>query len=149
MLYTGDFISEIGPGLATTDLKIKNAPEEVYRFLRATLKGYLVMYQNQEEALKFYMELQALNDLNAGREAWQARLQRTSESARTGIATEQAISDTIDQVKRSLDIGGAPLSTKELRPEAVYDFSFARRAIDELRAEKWDPKRYRYTKSNR
>jgi ABC-type nitrate/sulfonate/bicarbonate transport system substrate-binding protein len=146
LVYTGDLISELGPSLATTQAKLKNAPEEVYGMVKATLKGYLIMYENPEEGLKFFMQVQSLNDVASARDAWQARLKRTSEASRAGMASDEAMADTLQQVKRQLEIGGAPLQAKELRSDTVYDFTIARRALAELKAENWDPKKYRYVK---
>src|ERR1051325_1510947 len=80
LLYMGDLLSEVGPSLATTQAKLKSSPQEVYRVIKASLKGYLFMYRNPDEALKFFMEVQGISDPAAGRDGWQARLRRTSES---------------------------------------------------------------------
>jgi ABC-type nitrate/sulfonate/bicarbonate transport system substrate-binding protein len=146
LLYSGDVISEIGPSLATTQAKIKAAPDEVYNMVKATLKGYFIMYENSDEGLKFFMQAQKLNDVASARDSWQARLKRTSEASRTGMASEEAIADTLQQIKGQLETGGAPLQGKDVRSESVYDFGFAKRALAELRAEKWDSKKYRYVK---
>ena len=41
-------------------------------------------------------------------------------------------------------LAGRPLKI-EGRAEDVYDFSFAKRAHEEIKAEGWDAKKYRYT----
>jgi ABC-type nitrate/sulfonate/bicarbonate transport system substrate-binding protein len=140
----GDLLSEVGPSLATTQAKLKNSPQEVYRIIRASLKGYLFMYRNPDEALKFFMEGQGITDVAAGKDGWQARLRRTSESSRTGMASEEALNDTLQVVKRQLEMSGAGLGATELRSDSVFDFTLVKRAIDELKAENWDPKKYRY-----
>ena len=146
LIYSGDLISEIGPSLATTQAKIKNASDEVYGMVKATLKGYLVMYENPDEALKFFMQAQKLDDVASAKDSWQARLQRTSDASRAGMASNEAIADTLQQIRSQLETGGAPLQGKDVRPESVYDFGFAKRALAELKAEKWDPKKFRYIK---
>jgi hypothetical protein len=50
-------------------------------------------------------------------------------------------------MKHQLKLSGAALKVKgPLTPEKVYDFSFVRRANKELKAEGWDPRKYRYIK---
>jgi ABC-type nitrate/sulfonate/bicarbonate transport system substrate-binding protein len=143
--FSGDFISEVSPNLATTYTKIKSSPDEVYRVVRATLKGMLFMYQNAEESVKFSMEVQGIQDPVIGKDSWQARLKRSSEAARTGRASDEAMAATIETVQRQLELGGAPLKSKTLlKPEDFEDFSFAKRAYDELNKEGWNSTKYRY-----
>jgi NitT/TauT family transport system substrate-binding protein len=143
--YSGDFISEVGPNLATTHAKIKSSPDEVYRVVKATLKGMLFMYQNPEESVKFSMEVQGMQDPTLGKDSWSARLKRSSETARLGRTTDDAMAATIETVQRQLELGGAPLKPKTiLKPDDFQDFSFARRAYDELKSEGWNSAKYRY-----
>jgi ABC-type nitrate/sulfonate/bicarbonate transport system substrate-binding protein len=144
--YSGDFISEVGPNLATTQAKIENSPDEVYRVVKATLKGMLFMYQNAEESVKFSMEVQGLQDPVVGKDSWSARLKRSSEAARVGRASDEAVAATMATVQRQLELGGAPLKSKTaLKPGDVQDFSFAKRAYDEIQNEGWNSAKYRYS----
>jgi ABC-type nitrate/sulfonate/bicarbonate transport system substrate-binding protein len=146
LAYSGDFISEVGPNLATTHTKIKNSPEEVYRVVKATLKGMLFMYQNAEEAVKFSMEVQGMQDPVVGKDSWSARLRRSSEAARVGRASDEAMATTMETVQRQLELGGAPLKSRTtLKPEDFQDFSFAKRAYDEIKNEGWNSAKYRYS----
>lgn len=144
--YTGDFVSEVGPSLAASTTKIKGSPEEVYRLVKATLKGLLFMYHNPEETLKFFMDVQGVRDLSLARDALEARLKRSSETAKLGIATEEALTTTIEHVQKQLQLGSAALGGKTKTADQVADFSFAKRAYEELKAEAWDAKKYRYKK---
>jgi len=146
LAYSGDFISEVSPNLATTDAKIKNSPDEVYRVVKATLKGMLFMYRNAQESAKFSMEVQGIQDAALGKDSWQARLKRSSELARIGRTTDESMAATIEQVERQLQLGGAPLKAKAtFKPNDFQDFSFAQRAYDDLRNEGWDVTKYRYS----
>jgi hypothetical protein len=53
------------------------------------------------------------------------------------------MTESIKAWKEQIKMGGRPLKT-EGRPEDVYDFSFAKRALDEIKAEGWDAKKYHY-----
>jgi len=147
LAYTGDYVSVAGPSLVTTQKKIKTSPDRIYKAVKATLKGYQVMYQNPKAALKFFMEVQRLKDVDFARDAYNARLVRSTDDARDGTASEKTMKGTIEQMKHQLKLSGAPLKVKgPLTPEKVYDFSFVRRANKELKAEGWDPRKYRYIK---
>ena len=147
LAYSGDFSSALSFSLVTTDQRIQASPGEVYKMVKATLKGLIFMYGNPEETLKFYMEDLRLSDLNTARDLLEDRLKRSSEIARTGIASEENLVSNVERVKEQLQFGGAKLETKgELGLKDVYDFSFVKKAYDELRAKHWNPKKYRYSR---
>lgn len=147
LAYSGDHISGLSPALCTTDARIKESPEEVHRVVRATLKGQLFWYRNPE-TIKFLMEALALSDETEVRDIWEERTRRASEIAQIGRATEEAMLTNIERVREQLKLGGAPLKGKDVTVEQVYDFSFVKRAYDELVAQKWDAMKYRYVKKS-
>ena len=67
LAYSGDYISSLSANLCTSDARIKELPEEVYRVTKATLKGQLFWYRNPE-TVKFLMEALAISDEAAARE---------------------------------------------------------------------------------
>jgi ABC-type nitrate/sulfonate/bicarbonate transport system substrate-binding protein len=145
LAFSGDFVQEVGPSLVTSLTKIKTAPEDVYGVVKATLKGILIMYQNPQESMKYFMEVQAIQDVEFASAAWQARLNRASDAARAGTATREAMLSTIEQFEGQLKTAKAELGGKgSLTPELAFDFSFADRAYRELKSEGWDAKRYTY-----
>jgi ABC-type nitrate/sulfonate/bicarbonate transport system substrate-binding protein len=148
LAYSGDHISSLSAGLCTTDARIKELPDEVYRVVKATLKGQLFWYRNSE-TIKFLMEALALSDEAEARDIWEERTRRASEIAQIGRATEEAMLTNIERVKEQLRLAGALPKTKAaVTPDQVYDFSFVKRANDELMARKWDPMQYRYVRKN-
>jgi ABC-type nitrate/sulfonate/bicarbonate transport system substrate-binding protein len=147
LAYSGDFSSALAFSLVTTDKRIQASPGEVYKMVKATLKGLIFMYGNPEETLKFYMEDLRLSDINSARDLLQDRLKRSSEIARTGIASEENLIANVERVKEQIQFRGAKLQTKrELGLKDVYDLSFVKKAYEELRAEQWNPQKYRYLK---
>jgi ABC-type nitrate/sulfonate/bicarbonate transport system substrate-binding protein len=147
LAYSGDFISSLSPGLGTTDARIKELPDEVYRVVRATLKGQLFWYRNPE-TIKFLMEALALSDEAEVKEIWEERVRRASEIAQAGRATEEAMATNLERVKEQMRTAGAQAKGKDITVDQAYDFSFVKRAHDELAAQKWDPLKYRYVKRN-
>ena len=67
LAYSGDYVSALSANLESTDDKIQNAPDEVYRVVKATLKGQLFFHRNANEATKFVMEVLRLTESQRGR----------------------------------------------------------------------------------
>ena len=147
LAYSGDYVSALSANLESTDDKIQNVPDEVYRVVKATLKGQLFFHRNANEAIKFVMEVLRLSDANAAGQFWTERTRQASELAKIGIASDEALATNIDRVTQQMKMVGATGRIKEkLTLDQVYDFSFVKKAYEELRAGKWDPLRYEYAK---
>ena len=147
LAYSGDYVSSLSANLESTDDKIQNAPNEVYRVVKATLKGQLFFHRNANEATKFVMEVLRLTHVNEAAEFWSERTKQASELAKIGRASDEALATNIDRVREQMKMVGASGRIKEkLALDQVYDFSFVKKAYDEIRASKWDPMRYEYAK---
>jgi ABC-type nitrate/sulfonate/bicarbonate transport system substrate-binding protein len=147
LAYSGDYVSALSANLEASDDKIQSQPDEVYRAVRATLKGHIFYHRNANESTKFVMEALRLNDFNEAKEVWRQRDQEVSEVARTGRATEEVMQVNIDRVRDQMRAVGAASRTKgPVTLDQVYDFSFVKKAYEEIRASKFDPMRYEYAK---
>jgi ABC-type nitrate/sulfonate/bicarbonate transport system substrate-binding protein len=144
LAYTGDFVSDVQLMVAAPTDKIKRSPEEVYKFIKATLKARKFQFENEPEAYKFYLELERLSDNNFAKEGWEARLKGSSPEARLAMLSNTGMLESIVTWKEQMALAGRPLKI-EGRTEDVYDFSFAKRAHEEIKAEGWDAKKYKYT----
>jgi glyoxylase-like metal-dependent hydrolase (beta-lactamase superfamily II) len=61
--------------------------------------------------------------------------------------SDEALATNIDRMRDQMKMVGASGRIKEkLAVEQVYDFSFVKKAYEEIRASKWDPMRYEYVK---
>jgi NitT/TauT family transport system substrate-binding protein len=143
LVYTGDFVTDVQLMIAAPLEKIQKSPEEVYKFVKATLKARRFQFENVSEAYKFYLELERLKDDKFAKEGWEARLGSSSQAARLGMLSQQGMIESIKAWKEQMSLGGRPIKG-EGRPEDVYDFSSAKKALEEIKAEGWDPKKYRY-----
>lgn len=147
LAYSGDHVSSLSANLETTDDKIQNAPNEVYRVVKATLKGQLFFHRNPNEATKFIMEVLRLTNVTEAKEFWAERTKQASELAKVGRASDEALATNIDRVREQLKMVGASSRIKDqLALDQVYDLSFVKKAYEEIRASKWDPMRYEYVK---
>ena len=145
LAYSGDYVSALSANLEATDDKIQNSPDEVYRVVKATLKGQLFYHRNPNEAAKFIAEVLRIADFNEAKEIWRERDKQASEIAKTGRATEEVMVTNIERVREQMRAVGAASRIKgPVSLDQVYDFSFVKKAYEEIRASKWDPMRYEY-----
>lgn len=147
LAYSGDYVSSLSANLETNDDKIQSAPDEIQRVVRATLKGQMFFYRNANETIKFVMEILRLSDLNEAREIYRQREKEASDLAKIGQASEESMTVNIERVREQMRAMGAPTRVKgAVSLDHVYDFSFVKKAYEEIRASKWDPMRYEYSK---
>jgi ABC-type nitrate/sulfonate/bicarbonate transport system substrate-binding protein len=147
LLYSGDYVSSLSANLETSDDKIQTSPDEVYRVVKATLKGQMFYHRNPNEAAKFIMEVLRINDLNEAKEIWRERDKQTSDIAKIGRASEEVMVTNIERVREQMRAVGATSRVKgPVTLDQVYDFTFVKKAYEEIRASKWDPMRYEYSK---
>ena len=146
LAYTGDFTSDIQVTAATATKKIQTSPNEVYRFVKATLKAQLFFFENpNDEAFKFYVDVNKLRDPIQARDVYNARLKRSSQLVRIGRVSDETVVQTIERVREQLKMAGTPLKTERSIPiDELVDFSFAKRAYEEIKTEGWDKKKYLY-----
>jgi ABC-type nitrate/sulfonate/bicarbonate transport system substrate-binding protein len=147
LAYSGDYVSSLSANLETSDERIQSAPDEVHRVVRATLKGQLFYHRHPNEAAKFIMEVLRITDFNEAKEIWLDRDKQASDLAKIGRASEEVMTINVDRVREQMRAVGATSRIKgPLTLDQVYDFSFVKKAYDEIRAGKWDPMRYEYSK---
>ena len=107
LLYSGDYVSSLSANLETSDDKIQTSPDEVYRVVKATLKGQMFYHRNPNEAAKFIMEVLRINDLNEAKEIWRERDKQASDIAKIGRASEEVMVTNIERVREQMRAVGA------------------------------------------
>jgi NitT/TauT family transport system substrate-binding protein len=147
LAYSGDFVSALSANLEAADDKIQNSPDEVYKVVKATLKGQLFYHRHPNEAAKFIMEVLRIADFNEAKEIWRERDKQASDIAKTGRATEEVMMTNIERVREQMRAVGATSRVRgPVTLDQVYDFSFVKKAYEEIRTSQWDPMRYEYAK---
>jgi hypothetical protein len=93
------------------------------------------------------MEVLRISNFNDAKEIWQERDKQASELAKIGQASDEVMMVNIERVREQMRAVGATNKTKgPVSLEQVYDFSFVKKAYEEIRTSKWDPMRYEYAK---
>jgi ABC-type nitrate/sulfonate/bicarbonate transport system substrate-binding protein len=129
ILYLGKEVKNSWGTVATNDQFIKEKPKLMHGFMRALLKALRLVKQNREVAMDTMMKFSELNrDLAA----------RTYDGmigtfTTNGVVDEETQKNDLDIVREVLKV------TKEVPIERAYDFSFAKKADNELTQAGWKP----------
>jgi ABC-type nitrate/sulfonate/bicarbonate transport system substrate-binding protein len=132
LAYTGDFVRSLGMGVMITEERLKEKPDEVHRFIRATMKGLWYYRARKKESVAMQMEYLKITDPKVGENSYDFYLKGFTEY---GVLDEQIMRDTIEYGKRIFKIP----PEKEIKPSDVFNTTVVTRVRDELVAAKWKP----------
>ncbi len=126
----GEYVNTIQGGLATSDEKIKQQPGKIARFMRASLKGVSFYLTKRDAAIKYSMEILKLKDRDMASAIYDEEVRLT---VRDGVSDAKILQPMIDEMK------AATKTQRDMKFADVFDFSFARKANEELKASGWKP----------
>lgn len=119
--YSGDYMPTYpSGGIGVTDDTIKNKPNELYAFVKASVRGLQFARQNRAEGKKILTDYFAINDQALADQFFELYLARLPVN---GSADEAWMKGAIEFTQKSL--GDA---AKEATPSQVFDFSFVNKA---------------------
>jgi len=126
----GEYVNTIQGGLATSEDKIKQQPAKIAKIMRAALKGAAFYLAKRDAAIKYSMEILKLKDRDMAAAIYdeEAKLM-----VRNGISDAKILQPMIDEMK------AATKTQRDMKLTDVFDFSFARKANEELKASGWKP----------
>jgi ABC-type nitrate/sulfonate/bicarbonate transport system substrate-binding protein len=125
-----DYANLIEGGLATSNDKIKQNPEKIFRFIRASLKGINFFVSKREPAIKYMTEALRLKD----RELINAIYDIQSKLVlRDGFTDDKVLQAMIDSMKSTTKV------QREIKVSDVFDLSFVKKAHEELKNSGWKP----------
>jgi ABC-type nitrate/sulfonate/bicarbonate transport system substrate-binding protein len=120
--YTGDYMPTYpSGGIGVTDEKIKSSPNDVFAFVKGSVRGLQFARQNRVEAMKILSDYFNIKDQALSAQFFELYLSRLPVN---GSAEEAWMKGAIDFTQKSL--GG---SGKEIPMSQVFDFSFVNRAV--------------------
>jgi NitT/TauT family transport system substrate-binding protein len=126
----GEYVNTIQGGLATSDEKIKQQPGKIARFMRASLKGVTFYLTKRDAAIKYSMEILKLKDRDMASAIYDEEVRLT---VRDGVSDAKILQPMIDEMK------AATKTQRDMKFADVFDFTFARKANEELKASGWKP----------
>lgn len=119
--FSGDYMPTYpSGGIGVTDEKIKKEPQDVYAFVKGSVRGLQYARQNRADARKIIVDYFKITDAAIADQMLELYLNRLPA---TGGADEAWMKGAIEFTQKSL--GDA---AKEATPAQVFDFSFVNRA---------------------
>jgi NitT/TauT family transport system substrate-binding protein len=129
ILYLGKEVKNSWGTVATNDQFIRTKPKQMHGFMRALLKALRLVKHNREVAIDTMVKFSELNRELAAR-TYDGMIGTFTTN---GVVDEETQKNDLDIVREVLHV------TKEVPTERAYDFSFAKKADEELMKAGWRP----------
>jgi len=125
-----EYANLIEGGLATTHDKIKQNPEKIFRFIRATLKGLNYYATKRESSIKYMMDGLRMKDRELVSLIYDIQAPLV---LRQGYSDDKLLQSMIDDMKRTTKV------QREIKVSDIFDLSFVKKANEELKSSGWKP----------
>jgi ABC-type nitrate/sulfonate/bicarbonate transport system substrate-binding protein len=125
-----DYANLIEGGLSTSNDRIKQSPDKIFRFIRASLKGLNFFVSKREPSIKYMTEALRMNDrelINAIYDI-QAKL-----VLRDGFTDDKVLQSMIEEMKKTTKV------QRDIKISDIFDLTFVKKANEELKASGWKP----------
>jgi ABC-type nitrate/sulfonate/bicarbonate transport system substrate-binding protein len=130
LAMAGDYANLIEGGLATSNDRIKQSPEKIFRFIRASLKGLNFFVTKKEQSIKYMTEALRMND----RELVNAIYDIQSKLVlRDGFTDDKVLQSMIDEMKKTTKV------QRDIKITDTFDLAFVKKANEELKTSGWKP----------
>ena len=130
LAMAGDYANLIEGGLATSNDRIKQSPEKMFRFIRAALKGLHFFIAKREPSIKIMMDALRMND----RELVNAIYDIQSKLVlREGFTDDKVLQSMIDEMKKTTKV------QRDIKITDIFDLTFVKKANEELKSSGWKP----------
>jgi len=129
-------VGELAPpapqgGVVTTKERMRNSPQEIYKFLRASLKGYLVYRDHEALSIPIMMKFTRITDADL--------MKRIYRYHKTNLTEEPWIPLDAQQKFLSDGMKSVPGKVRSLAVSDVFDSSLIQKIATELEAAHWKP----------
>ena len=124
LVHLREFIKTPQGGLVTTVQKIRNEPESVLRTVKAALMANRFLKENKSEFMKLLAKESGVNDPVVAELIHEEIVKLYSD---TGLVSDEAMQEFIANSKEALKV------SREVSISEIADFSFARKALSELK----------------
>jgi len=125
LVFAGDVVEFPQNGFGTSEKKIRENPDEVYRMVRATLRGLQFVWEkkNHDAVVNVLMKQWRVNDRKLAAEMYRHVTRVLTRDARVKPESVQVL---VDLARESAKV------TKPISPAEVVDYSFVEKARREL-----------------
>ena len=125
-----EYANLIEGGLATTQDKIKQSPEKIFRFVRGALKGLSYYVTKREPAIKYMMDGLRMKDRELVSLIYDIQIPLV---LRDGFSDDKLLQSMIDDMKRTTKV------QRDIKVADLFDLSFVKKANAEIKASGWKP----------
>jgi NitT/TauT family transport system substrate-binding protein len=125
-----DYANLIEGGLSTSNDRIKQSPDKIFRFIRASLKGLNFFVSKREPSIKYMTEALRMNDRELVNAIYdiQAKL-----VLREGFTDDKVLQSMIEEMKKTTKV------QRDIKISDIFDLTFVKKANEELKASGWKP----------
>ena len=120
----GDYANLIEGGLAASNEKLKQNPEKIFRFIRASLKGINFFVSKREPALKYMMDALRMTDRELANSIYDIQSKLI---LRQGFTEDTVLQSMIDAMKKTTKV------QRDIKVSDIFDLSFVKKASEELK----------------
>ncbi|HVH91021.1 MAG TPA: ABC transporter substrate-binding protein, partial [Candidatus Acidoferrum sp.] len=130
LALASDYANLIEGGLSTSNDRIKQGPDKIFRFIRASLKGLNFFVTKKEPSIKYMTEALRMNDRELVNAIYdiQAKL-----VLRDGFTDDKVLQSMIDEMKKTTKV------QRDIKISDVFDLTFVKKANEELKTSGWKP----------
>ena len=130
LAVASDYANLIEGGLATSNDRIKQSPEKMFRFIRAALKGLNFFVVKREQSIKYMTDALRMND----RELVNAIYDIQSKLVlRDGFTNDKVLESMIEEMKKTTKV------QRDIKISDIFDLTFVKKAAEELKSSGWKP----------
>ena len=127
---SSDYANLIEGGIAAADVKVKQNPEKMFRFIRATLKGLDYFISKREPAIKYMTEALRLKDRDLANSIYDVQSKLL---LRDGYTDDKVLQSMIEAMKKTTKV------QRDIKVSDIFDLAFVKKASDEIKASGWKP----------
>jgi ABC-type nitrate/sulfonate/bicarbonate transport system substrate-binding protein len=130
LALASDYANLIEGGLSTSNDRIKQGPDKIFRFIRASLKGLNFFVTKKEPSIKYMTEALRMNDRELVNAIYdiQAKL-----VLRDGFTDDKVLQSMIEEMKKTTKV------QRDIKISDVFDLTFVKKANEELKTSGWKP----------
>jgi ABC-type nitrate/sulfonate/bicarbonate transport system substrate-binding protein len=130
LAVASDYANLIEGGLSTSNDRIKQSPDKIFRFIRAALKGLNFFVVKREPSIKYMTEALRMND----RELVNAIYDIQSKLVlREGFTDDKVLQSMIEEMKKTTKV------QRDIKISDIFDLTFVKKANEELKTSGWKP----------
>ena len=130
LAVASDYANLIEGGLSTSNEKIKQNPERIFRLIRAALKGINFFVSKREPAIKYMMDALRMKDRELVSTIYDIQSKLI---LREGFTDDKVLQSMIEEMKRTTKV------QRDIKISDIFDLSFVKKANEELKTSGWKP----------